>query len=82
MSDDAPADPFREEKGGPWHVSPRQGEMLLRALADLPDATSVIVALKKMPRQDLECVVLERLYMWHASAGMLNVDLRIDPTDS
>jgi hypothetical protein len=81
--DEEPQDPFREEVGGAWHQSFRQGEMLLRALAELPDVTSAIVAVKKMPRSDLESIVLERLYMWHARTpadpGMLALDAWLYP---
>jgi len=67
MSDE-PSDPFRDESPfGPWHYSLREGEMLVQGLADLPDITTAIIAVKNMSREDLESVVLERLYVMQAS---------------
>jgi len=84
MEDDKePRDPFREEAGGPWHYSLRQGEMLFQALAELPDITSVIIAMKDMPESELQCVVAERLYIWHATkpGGILGVDIWLSPPE-
>lgn len=66
---DEPRDPFREETGGPWHYSLRKGETMFQAVAELPDITKAIIAVKGMSRDELECMVLERLYMWHAMKG-------------
>ena len=53
--------------------------MVLRALAELPDITQAIIAIKRLSREDLECVVLERLYMWHAGAGVDVIDRWLYP---
>ena len=66
----SPRRPFRDETPyGPWHYSLRQGEMVLKALAELPDITRAIIAVKQMTRDDLEAVVLERLYVFRATKG-------------
>jgi hypothetical protein len=64
-----PGDPFREETGGPWHYSFRQGEMLFLGLTELPDVVRAIVGVRSMSKDDLESIVLERLYVWHAQQG-------------
>jgi hypothetical protein len=81
MSDEEePRDPFRDEPPfGPWHDSLRQAEMVLGALAELPAITQAIIAIKRLSREDLECVVLERLYMWHAGAGVDVIDRWLYP---
>jgi hypothetical protein len=65
MSEGEPRDPFADEVGGAWHQTFRTGEMVFRALAELPSATDAIIAIKKMSRGDLEAFALERLYDWH-----------------
>jgi hypothetical protein len=45
----------------------------------LPDITQAIIAIKRLSREDLECVVLERLYMWHAGAGVDVIDRWLYP---
>jgi hypothetical protein len=55
QDDEPPPDPFRDETPyGPWHYSLRQGEMVLKALAELPDINRAIIAIKQMSRDDLE----------------------------
>ena len=66
MTDDELRDPFRDEEGGPWHHSLRKGEMVFLALTELDSIVDAIIAVQKMDRSDLEAIVLERLYIWHA----------------
>jgi hypothetical protein len=51
MSDDESADPFRDEKGGPWHYSLRQEEILFEGLAEQPNVTPAIIALKRWAKR-------------------------------
>ncbi len=62
-----PRDPFYEEEGPPERYALRKGEMVFLPLAELNTIDDVIEALKTMPESDLKCIVLERLYMWHAT---------------
>jgi len=65
--DDEPRDPFIDEYGRTeWHYLLCKGGMVFEGLAELPRITDVVRALKDMPEDDLKCMVLERLYMWHA----------------
>ncbi len=66
MADDEPRDPFLDESNKPWHITLRKGEMVLLGLAELGTADHVCEAMKGMSEEDLRCVVLERLYVWHA----------------
>jgi hypothetical protein len=62
-----PRDPFLDEEGRTaWHHSLRKGEMVFLGLTELPTIYDVVRALKGMPESDLKCIVLERLYVWHA----------------
>ena len=81
MTDEGPSDPFADVPG-PWGKSFATGDTLFKALADLPDVVKVLVAVKTMPREELECVVLERVASWHvARGGMFAVDPWLFPEE-
>jgi hypothetical protein len=67
---DEPRDPFLDEPGRTkWHYLLRNGEIVFLGLTELDTIDDVAKALDGMPESDLKCVVLERLYTWHASKG-------------
>ena len=66
---DEPRDPFADEGAGLLDYALRKGEMVFVAIAELDNITQVLKALKDMPESDLNCIVLERPYAWHAAKG-------------
>lgn len=84
MADDEPRDPFLDESNKPWHIPLRKGEMVFLGLAELGNVDDVLEAMKGMSEEDLRCVVLERLYVWHAAdvLGALDADDWLRPPPS
>jgi hypothetical protein len=44
-----------------------KAQPLVLGLAEIPNVFDLMKALKNMPESDLKCIVLERLYVWHAA---------------
>ncbi len=51
---------------GPWRLSLGRGERVFLDLAELDNIYDVL-ALREMSEAEMKCIVLERLYTWHAS---------------
>jgi hypothetical protein len=63
---EGPQDPFVDPEGGVLHHIFSKGGMVFEGLAERPNVSSVMNALGTMSESDLKCVVMERLYVWHA----------------